>query len=366
MKPTPTDLNYMHRALQLAEQALGQTSPNPMVGAVIVKSGKIIAEGFHRKAGTDHAEIVALKLAGKNAKGATLYVTLEPCCHQGRTGPCASAIIAAHVKRVVYAMKDPNPVVAGQGLAQLRKAGIVVDGPICEDEARFLNRAYCHWITTGTPYLLAKVAITIDGKMADSEGHSRWITNTKTRSFSHYIRAMIDGIMVGRGTAMTDNPHLTARTATKMMRNPIPIILDSRGRLPRRLELFSEGRSCPTILITGRPVPKTFQKWLLDRGHETVACGLKEGRVDLRKTLRHLGKRGITTVLLEGGPTLLAAFTKADLVQEWIFCIAPKMLGRGALSLTAALPNIPIARAKELQIRQVVQLDNNLVIVATR
>ncbi len=366
MKQNTTDLQFMHRALQLAEQALGQTSPNPMVGAVIVKAGKIIAEGFHRKAGTDHAEIVALKVAGKNAKGAILYVTLEPCCHIGRTGPCTTAIIDAGVKRVVYAMKDPNPKVAGKGLAQLRKAGISVDGPVCEEEARFLNRAYCHWITTGTPYLLAKVAITIDGKMADSEGHSRWITNTKTRSFSHYIRAMADGIMVGRGTAIADNPHLTARTATKMMRNPIPIVLDSRGRLPRRLELFAEGRSRPTLLITGRAIPKAFQTWLVSRGHEAVACGLKEGKVDLRKALRHLGGRGITTVLLEGGPTLLAAFAKAGLIQEWIFCVAPKMLGKGAMSLTGALPNIPIASAQELKIRQVVQLDNNVVIVATQ
>ncbi len=198
------DLQFMQRALHLAEMAMGQTSPNPLVGAVVVKSGKIIAEGFHRKAGTDHAEIVALKLAGKWAKGATLYVNLEPCCHHGRTGPCTDAVIKAGITRVVYAMKDPNPKVAGKGLAQLRKAKIKVDCPLCEEEARYLNRSFVHWITTGKPYVLAKVAITLDGKMADHKGHSRWITNPKTRNFSHYMRAMVDGIMVGRGTAVTD------------------------------------------------------------------------------------------------------------------------------------------------------------------
>jgi diaminohydroxyphosphoribosylaminopyrimidine deaminase/5-amino-6-(5-phosphoribosylamino)uracil reductase len=360
------DTQFMQRALQLAEKALGQTSPNPMVGAVLVKSGKIIAEGFHRKAGTDHAEIVALKAAGLHAKGATLYVSLEPCCHHGRTGPCTEAIIRSKIKRVVYAMKDPNPVVAGKGLAQLRKAGITIDGPVCEDEVRFLNRAYCHWMTTGMPYVLAKVAITIDGKMADAHGKSRWITNTKARSFSHYIRAMVDAIVVGSGTAMTDNPQLTARSAGKMIRQPVAVVLDSRGRLPKRLAVFQEGRSSPTLLISGSKIPKSFAAWLSSRGHNTVAVGLKGRHVNLRKALRHLAGRDMTMVMVEGGPTLIGALAKDGLIQEWIFCIAPKFLGQSALGLTSALPDIPIARAKELLIRQVVQMDNNVVIVATQ
>lgn len=362
---TSTDPIYMHRALHLAEKALGQTSPNPMVGAVLVKGGKIIAEGFHHKAGLDHAEIVALKHAGKRARGATLYVSLEPCCHVGRTGPCTDAIIKSGIKRVVYAMKDPNPKVAGKGLAQLRKAGVVVDGPICEDEAKFLNRAFVHWVTTGRPYVIAKVGITIDGKMADAKGHSRWVTNTKSREFSHYIRAMVDGIMVGRNTAMIDNPHLTSRGPSKMIHQPIPVVVDSLGRLPRRLGIFQTGRSQPTLLMTGKPVAKAFKEWLAERGHEAVSCGLKGDKVDLRKVLKHLGLRGMTSLLVEGGPTLLGTLAREDLIQEWIFCVAPKILGARALSLSAAMPDVPIARARELQIRQVVQLDNNVVIVAT-
>lgn len=366
MKPNSTDLKFMQRALQMAEKGLGQTSPNPLVGAVIVKSGKIIAEGFHRKAGADHAEIVALKLAGKRAKGATLYVTLEPCCHHGRTGPCTDAIVAAGVTRVVYAMKDPNALVAGKGIAQLRKAGIQVDGPICEDEAQFLNRAFTHWVTTGRPYVLAKVAITIDGKMADAQGHSRWITNTKARSFSHYMRTMVDGIMVGRGTAATDNPQLTARSATKMMRQPIAVVVDSKGRLPKHLAIFHSGRSQPTWLLTAKPLPTARREWLSLRGHAAIACGEKGGKVNLQKALRELGRRNMTTLLVEGGPALLGSMASAGLIQEWIFCVSPKLLGAKALGLSQGMLNIPIARAQELQIRQVVQLDNNVIIVATQ
>lgn len=362
---TDADRLFMHHALHLAEKALGQTSPNPMVGAVVVKGGKIIAEGFHHRAGTDHAEIVALKHAGKRARGATLYVSLEPCCHVGRTGPCTEAIITAGVKRVVYAMKDPNPQVAGKGLAQLRKAGITVDGPLCEDEAKFLNRAFVHWVTTGRPYVIAKVGITIDGKMADARGHSRWVTNPKTREFSHYIRAMVDGIMVGSRTALIDNPQLTSRGASKMIHQPIPVIVDSRGRLPRRLGVFQTGRSQPTWLMTGKPVPQGFRDWLAERGHEAIACGLKGGKVDLRKALKHMGLRGMTSLLVEGGPLLLGTLAREKLIQEWIFCVAPKLLGARALGLSGTMPDVPIARATELQIRQVVQLDNNVVIVAT-
>lgn len=362
---TTTDLHFMQHALRLAEKALGQTSPNPMVGAVIVKSGKIIAEGFHRKAGGEHAEIVALKSAGRRAKGATLYVTLEPCCHQGRTGPCTDAIVRAGVRRVVYAMRDPNPRVAGKGLARLRKVGICVDGPVCEDEARFLNRAYVHWVTTGRPYVLAKVGITIDGKMADRRGRSRWITNIPVRSFSHYMRTMVDGIMVGRGTALMDNPQLTARSATKMMHQPIAVVVDSKGRLPGHLAIFRSGRSQPTWLLTARPLPTARRDWLSSRGHEAIVCGAKVGKVNLRAALTELGRRNMTTLLVEGGPTLLGTMMKEDLIQEWIFCISPKFLGANALGLSQAIPDIPIARARELQIRQVVCMDNNLVIVAT-
>ncbi len=359
------DLHFMQRALYLAEKALGQTSPNPMVGAVIVKSGKMIAEGFHRKAGTDHAEVVALKHAGRRAGSATLYVTLEPCCHQGHTGPCTDAIIKSGIKRVVYAMKDPNPKVAGKGLAALRRAGIKVDGPICEEEARFLNRTFTHWVLTGRPYVLAKVGITIDGKVADAQGRSRWVTNPRTREFVHYIRTMVDGVMVGRRTAEIDNPQLTSRGPGKMIRQPIAVIVDSRARLPRHLGIFHAGRSQPTLLMTGMPVAEPFQKWLVQRGHEAITCGLKNGKVNLRNALKNLGLRGITSLLVEGGPTLLGALAREDFIQEWIFCVAPKVLGAHALGLSSAMPDIPIVRAKELQIRQVVQLDNNVVIVAT-
>jgi diaminohydroxyphosphoribosylaminopyrimidine deaminase/5-amino-6-(5-phosphoribosylamino)uracil reductase len=353
----------MHRALQLAEKALGQTSPNPMVGAVLVKSGKIVAEGFHRRAGTDHAEIVALKLAGTRAKGATLYVSLEPCCHHGRTGPCTEAIIKSGIKRVVYAMRDPNPRVAGKGIAQLRRAKIKVDGPVCEDEARYLNRSYIHWIKTGTPYIFAKVAMTIDGKMADHRGHSKWITDGRTREFTHYIRAMVDGIMVGARTAVADDPQLTSRI--RGAKQPTPLIVSSKGKLPKTLKLLQPKRACPTVVITGTRVPSSTEKWLNARGHTALHVGGTTGKVNLCKALRELGRRGMTTVLLEGGAALIGAMSRANAIQEWIFCVAPKFLGDRGFGISRGMPNFPIARAQSLQIRQVTQIDNNVIIVAT-
>ncbi|PIR20678.1 MAG: riboflavin biosynthesis protein RibD [Deltaproteobacteria bacterium CG11_big_fil_rev_8_21_14_0_20_47_16] len=358
------DIQFMQRALHLAEKALGKTSPNPMVGAVLVKKGHIIAEGFHRKAGTDHAEIVALKAAGAKAKGATLYVTLEPCCHQGRTGPCTEAIIQSGVKRVVYAMKDPNPQVAGKGLAKLRRAKIKVDGPICEDEACYLNRSYIHWMRTGTPYLFAKVAITMDGKMADHRGKSKWITEGRVREFTHYLRSMVDGIMVGAKTAIADDPQLTARV--RNAKQPMPIVISSKGKLPQKLKILKAKRTRPTVILTAQDVSDTLQYWLSHRGHVALHVGGTAGKVNLRKALRELGSRGVTTVLLEGGPTLIGALSRLNAIQEWIFCMAPKFLGDAGMGISQAMPNLPIANAKSLYIRQVTQIDNAVIIVATQ
>lgn len=300
---------FIQRAIDLALKAKGQTSPNPIVGAVIVKNNKIIAEGFHEKAGRDHAEIVALKKLRKGqAKGATLYVTLEPCCHkEKRTPPCVAAILAAGFRRVVVGTLDPNPKVSGKGNRYLRKGGVFVTTGVLEKECRNLNFAYNKWIKTGFPFVTLKVASTLDGKIADASGNSKWITGEKSRKFVHQMRSEVDAILIGAGTARKDNPLLNVRLPRYKGRQPMAVVVTGKKSLPKNLKLFK---------VKNRIV-------LVEQN--------KKGHVDLKALLKKLGQTGITHLMVEGGGAIFSSFLKEKLADRLCLFLAAKLLGGQAL-----------------------------------
>jgi diaminohydroxyphosphoribosylaminopyrimidine deaminase/5-amino-6-(5-phosphoribosylamino)uracil reductase len=300
MTDVNADIQFMLRALELARRGEGLTRPNPPVGAVIVRGGKVVGEGFHRKAGTAHAEIVALKQAGSKARGATLYVTLEPCSTFGRTPPCVDAIVAAGIRRVVAAIKDPNPKHAGRGLALLRRERIAVTAGVCEYEAAEIIAPFAKWICTRRPYVTLKLAISLDGRIADREGVSQWITGAAARKRVHELRRKADGIMVGSGTVLADNPSLTPRPAKG--RAPFRIIV---GPIPRKSRLLTDAARDRTLVVssgTGKAVSLTR---LMDR----------------------LGEMNLLHVVCEGGGKLAESLVRAGLVDEFWFFLAPVLIG---------------------------------------
>jgi len=319
------DEHYMRQALTIAQYAAGWTSPNPMVGAVIVRNGRVVGQGWHRKAGTPHAEIHALNQAGELANGATVYVTLEPCSHHGRTGPCADALIRAGVKRVVVAMTDPNPLVAGQGLTKLRDAGIEVMEGVLANEAAKINEVFIKWISSKMPFIVLKTAMTIDGKIATYTGHSQWITGSAARKRVHELRDVYDGILVGIGTVLADNPELTTRLPEDGS-NPIRIIVDSLARTPLTAKVITDGLAQTIIAVTDRaPVEKVTA--LRARGVEVLIVQDGPSGVDLRELFKILGLRGITSILVEGGARINASVLEANLVDKVHWFIAPKIVG---------------------------------------
>lgn len=336
----------MEEALRVARNAVGRTSPNPLVGAVIVKDGRIVAEGWHRKAGTPHAEIHALNMAGELARGATVYVTLEPCSHYGRTGPCAKALVEAGVARVVVAMLDPNPQVAGRGIKLLQEAGIEVKTGVCEEQAKALNEVFLKWITSGMPFVSLKTAMSLDGKIATATGESQWITNEESRLWTHYLRDCYDGIMVGINTALKDNPSLTTRLPDGKGKNPVRIVVDSRGRLPLDSHLVTDGKAPTIVAVSGAASAGAVQD-LRDAGVQVISVG--SDRVDLSKLLRKLAEMNICSILVEGGGQLNFSLLKDNLVDKVYAFIAPKLLG-GADALT------PVEGAGFAQLSQAVQL----------
>jgi diaminohydroxyphosphoribosylaminopyrimidine deaminase/5-amino-6-(5-phosphoribosylamino)uracil reductase len=320
------DKNYMKLALKLAARARGRTSPNPMVGAVVVKDGNIVGQGFHQKAGTPHAEIHALKEAGPEARGATLYVTLEPCCHYGRTGPCTEAIIQAGISRVVVAMADPNPLVAGKGLKRLEEAGISVTLGVMEDEARQLNEVFLKYIATKMPFVVVKAAISLDGKIATRSGKSRWITGPEARAYGHRLRDCYDAILVGIGTVLADDPALTARLPGRKTRDPVRIVLDSRGRTPPDAKVLNQQSEAPAIIAVTKEAPLERLAVLREAGAEVVV--VNEGpRVNLNKLMKLLGEREITSVLIEGGAAVHGSALEAGIADKAVWFIAPKIIG---------------------------------------
>ena len=320
--------DFMKRALALAHQGQGATRPNPAVGAVVVNDGRIVGEGYHRRAGAPHAEVEALRAAGEAARGATLYVTLEPCNHYGRTPPCTEAIIEAGITEVFYAVADPNPHVAGNGQQRLASAGIAVHHGLGAAEATDLNRFFFHAIKTGQPYLVAKFAASLDGKIATRAGHSQWITGSDAREAGHGLRHLVDAILIGAGTAIADNPQLTTRLPRPEVRHPLRIVLDSAGRVPLRSRLYQADLPGQTLVATTQAMPSAHIAALEQQGVETLLLpATATGQVDLVALLAELGRRQLTSLLVEGGGQVLGSFFEAGLVNEvWAF-LAPLIIG---------------------------------------
>jgi len=318
------DEKWMKRALRLAEKGRGRTSPNPMVGAVLVKEGKVIGEGYHAKAGEDHAEIIALRQSGEDTREATLYLNLEPCTHYGRTPPCAPAVIDAGVRRVVIGMEDPNRLVRGKGLESLRSAGVEVEIGVLEKACRRLNEAFCKYILKKEPFVILKVAATLDGKIAAREGDSKWISGEASRRLVHRLRNQVDGIVVGVGTIVKDDPMLTARITGG--RDPDRVILDSRLRIPEDAKVIETSPS-KTIVATTEAAPKDKRERLQKKGVRILILDSKEGRVNLKTCLSRLGEMEMVSLLVEGGSQVNGAFLDEGLIDKFLLFLSPKLIG---------------------------------------
>ena len=328
------DEQFMAQALRLAKRAYGQTSPNPMVGAVLVQDGEVIGRGWHHRAGAPHAEIEALADAARRQRsvsGATVYVTLEPCCTHGRTPPCTEALIRAGVRRVVIAAVDPNPRHAGQGLVRLREAGITVDSGVLEAESNRINEAFNHWIVHRIPWVTAKSAMTLDGKIATASGESKWITGPQSRAHAQHLRLGVDAVLVGVETVLADDPSLTVRTQPGFRRPAwLPmkrrIILDTRARTPLGCRLVSDDERASTLVVVGESAAREAVEALQTRV-TVLQAPEREGRIDLAWLMSELGRMGILHLLVEGGGTVLASFFAAGLVHRTAFFYAPRILG---------------------------------------
>lgn len=325
--PSFLDRQMMARAIARAKRGEGRVEPNPMVGCVVVRRGCIISEGHHRKFGGPHAEIEALRTCHVSPRGATVYVSLEPCCCHGKTPPCTKALIEAAVGKVMVAIRDPSPKVCGRGIRQLRAAGITVQTGVLADEARELLAAYTTRIELQRPYVIAKWAQSLDGRLATYAGDSRWISCEASRRRVHRLRARVDAVLVGSGTVLTDDPLLTAR-GVSLRRRATRVVLDSRLRLPRKSQLVATSRDIPTLVVTTTAEAVTRKAESLRRaGVEVVSCRARNGRVLLVDALHTLAKRNMTNVLVEGGPTLLRSFFEHKLVDEAFVFTAPILLG---------------------------------------
>jgi len=327
----------MKRALRLAARGKGWTSPNPMVGAVVVRHGEIVGEGWHRRVGTAHAEVNALLDAGEQARGADLYVTLEPCNHHGRTPPCSQTVLASGIARVFVGMNDPNPQVLGGGNRFLRSHGVSVIEGVLEDECRRLNQAFLKHATTGRPYVVLKAAATLDGRMATRTGDSRWVTNERSRRFVHQLRCDLDAILVGSKTALADDPQLTARLpGRRRCRQPVRIVLDSRLLLPLGSTLLKTVETAPLWVACSEKAPEERAEALLRAGASVIRLPWDHGGLNLGSLLDELGKRQVGSLLVEGGARTLGSFIQDGLADAFFFFYAPKILGDdGAVPLAA-------------------------------
>jgi diaminohydroxyphosphoribosylaminopyrimidine deaminase / 5-amino-6-(5-phosphoribosylamino)uracil reductase len=347
-----THAKFMKRAIALARRGIGRTSPNPVVGCVIVRDGRIVGAGWHRKAGTPHAEVHALGMAGEAARGADVYVTLEPCSHFGKTPPCADALIAAGVGRVFAAMVDPNPKVSGRGVDKLENAGIPVHVGLLEQESRKLNEPFIKHVVTGTPFVTLKSAMTLDGKTATGSGDSKWITNDRSRYYVHKLRAAVDAVMVGVGTVRADDPQLTARIPRG--KDPLRVIVDSGLNIPLHAQLLRIASPARTVIAT-LDTESSKAETLRGYGVELIKCRERDGRIDLADLCVRLGAMGVQSLLLEGGNRLAGEFLRAGLIDKFLLFYAPKIVGGDAPGLFGGATPLLMAEVlalKDLRIRR--------------
>jgi diaminohydroxyphosphoribosylaminopyrimidine deaminase/5-amino-6-(5-phosphoribosylamino)uracil reductase len=325
------DAQFMERAIVLASQAIGDTSPNPPVGCVLVRDGRIVAEGWHKRAGLAHAEVHALETLEGTAKGCTAYVTLEPCSISGRTGPCTQLLTTAQVARVVVGVLDPNPKVNGNGLAALREAGIQVDSGVLAPQCQRLIDPFAKWVTQGRPWVTLKVAGSLDGRIATGSGHSQWVTGESARARVHQMRDQMDAILVGAQTVRADNPRLTARLPSGPGRHPLRVILSNSLNLAADAHVFDE--SAPTLVFTSSHHPSAIEK----AGIELIRTEAKDEATFIETVLQELGKRDIMSLLLEGGQQVATAFLQAQLVDRISCFVAPKVIGGDGIGWAGAL-----------------------------
>jgi diaminohydroxyphosphoribosylaminopyrimidine deaminase/5-amino-6-(5-phosphoribosylamino)uracil reductase len=344
----PTDNRFMQLALALGRRGLGNTWPNPAVGAVVVKDGVILGRGWTQPGGRPHAETQALKRAGKATRGATLYVTLEPCSHQGKTPPCADAVIRAGISRVVSAIEDPNPEVAGQGHERLRVGGIAVDVGIGADEARAVHAGHIRRMRDGRPQVMLKLAVSADGKAGAAGRRPVAITGEAANARVHLMRAMSDAILIGMGTAVSDNPSLTCRLPGMLDRSPVRVLLDAQLRIPLSMTLIATARGTPTWVFGAPNASALAEEILRARGVEVFRVPAKDGRLDLAQVLKILAERGITRLLVEGGPTIAASFLTADLVDEAALFRSPNAIGPDGIDALEGLPLKILTQSKRL------------------
>ncbi len=341
------DERYMRMALRLALKGIGRTSPNPMVGAVLVRGGRVVGSGAHRRAGGDHAEIAALKQAGKRARGATLVLNLEPCDHQGKTPPCTLSLIRSGVRRVVTGMLDPNPLVSGKGIRRLRRAGIQVRVNVLEKECRRLNEAFIKYITRRLPLVTLKLAASIDGSIATSTGDSRWITEEAARRYVHQLRNQVDAVLVGVDTVIADDPRLTCRLAGG--RDPLRIVLDSHLRIPLTARLFHQRGSEKTIVIAGARASKKKMKAIEDFGAQVWSIPLRGRRIPFKALLKRLAKMGLPSIMIEGGSTTAARALAEGAVDKVLFFYAPKIIGGEGKHMIGDLGIKKMSRCMKIQ-----------------
>ena len=321
------DIKFMREALRQARKGLGRTSPNPVVGAVVVRNGLAIAKAYHKKAGLPHAELEALTKLGGKAPGDTLYVTLEPCNHHGRTPPCTDAILRSGLKRVVVGMKDPNPDVSGGGCELLRENGIEVKTGVLETECRILNEAFLKYVISKRPFVIAKSAITLDGWTATATGHSEWITNDNSRQFVHGLRDRIDAVMVGVQTVLVDDPRLTTRLKRGRGRDPLRIVVDTHLRTPLNATILDNDSSTSTLIVVGPDVSPVVLNRFKKEGVSTLVCPTKADRIDLASLMDILAERKVTSILVEGGASLIGSMLRERLIDKFLIFEAPKILG---------------------------------------
>ncbi|MEN8139648.1 MAG: bifunctional diaminohydroxyphosphoribosylaminopyrimidine deaminase/5-amino-6-(5-phosphoribosylamino)uracil reductase RibD [Thermodesulfobacteriota bacterium] len=361
--PADSDLPFMRLALREARKGLGRTSPNPCVGAVVVKDGQVIATGYHKKAGTPHAEVHALGRAGEAAAGATIYVSLEPCNHTGKTPPCTKAIIASGIKRVVVGMVDPNPLVAGSGCRYLESQGVEVAGEVLASKCRALNRPFLKHISTGLPWVVMKAGCSLDGKIAVADGRCAFITGPESRQEVHRLRDRLDAILVGVETAINDDPSLTTRLKRGKGRDPVRVVLDSQLRLPENAQMLNQDSAAPTWLFCGPDAPRQRRQALEAAGAKVLVVERGPGGgLDLEQVLARLGENQLNSLLVEGGSGVHTSFLSQGLVDQVSLFLAPLFLGQESIPLVGALAIEDVAQGRRLQLERVKRFGSDVLL----